>query len=211
MTEAEWLACDDPGRMLEFVHGRSSDRRRRLFGFAVCRRYLCDPHFSDGSEWAVIGPMERFADGALAESERERLHGLAADLDDLDDRRYRREALLALTALTVRAATVWWALQSCLNCRGYNEVEFADAVASHVRDIFGNPFHPITFSPDWRTETVLTLARTMYEARDFSAMPILADALGDAGCEDETILMHCRGGGPHTRGCATIDAILGRM
>jgi hypothetical protein len=50
----------------------------------------------------------------------------------------------------------------------------------------------------------------MYESRDFSAMPILADALQDAGCEDESILAHCRGPGPHVRGCWVVDLVLGR-
>ena len=61
-----------------------------------------------------------------------------------------------------------------------------------LRDIFGNPFRPVTFSPEWRTDTARHLARQMYESRDFSAMPILADALQDAGCDNDDILTHCR-------------------
>jgi hypothetical protein len=49
----------------------------------------------------------------------------------------------------------------------------------------------------------------MYEARDFSAMPILADALQDAGCDNDDILDHCRGPGPHVRGCWVVDLVLG--
>ena len=79
-----------------------------------------------------------------------------------------------------------------------------------TRDIFGNPFRPVVFSPDWRTSTVLALARQMYESRDFSAMPILADALQDAGCEDAQILDHCRGPNPHVRGCFVVDQLLGK-
>ncbi len=56
----------------------------------------------------------------------------------------------------------------------------------------------------------MTLARTMYESRDFSAMPILADALQDAGCDNEDILGHCRGSGPHVRGCWVVDLVLGK-
>jgi hypothetical protein len=82
--------------------------------------------------------------------------------------------------------------------------------ASALRDIFGNPFRPITFSPQWRTDTAVSLARQMYEARDFSAMPILADALQDAGCDSEDVLNHCRGDGPHVRGCWVVDLVLGR-
>jgi hypothetical protein len=83
-------------------------------------------------------------------------------------------------------------------------------LARLVRDIFGNPFRPVTFSPSWRTSTALALARTMYESRDFSAMPILADALQDSGCDNEDILDHCRGGGPHVRGCWVVDLVLGK-
>src|SRR5205807_357137 len=53
--------------------------------------------------------------------------------------------------------------------------------ANLMRDIFGNPFRPVAFSPAWRTDNALSLAWQMYESRDFSAMPILADALQDAG------------------------------
>ena len=54
-----------------------------------------------------------------------------------------------------------------------------------------------------------TPARTMYETRDFSAIPVLADALQDAGCENADILNHCRGPGPHVRGCRVVDLVLG--
>ena len=79
------------------------------------------------------------------------------------------------------------------------------------RDIFGNPFRPVTFSPDWRTSTAVALAKSMYDSRDFSAMPILADALQDAGCDSDDILNHCRDtGGVHVRGCWVVDLVLGK-
>ena len=79
------------------------------------------------------------------------------------------------------------------------------------RDIFGNPFRPITFSPSWRTDTAVALARQMYDSRDFGAMPILADALQDAGCGSEDVLGHCRDAtAPHTRGCWVVDLVLGK-
>ena len=62
---------------------------------------------------------------------------------------------------------------------------------------------------DWRTSAVRELADALYEARDFSHMPVLADALQDAGCEDAAILGHCRGPGPHVRGCWVVDLIRG--
>ncbi len=77
-----------------------------------------------------------------------------------------------------------------------------------VRDIFGNPFRPVTLDPRWLTSTVLDLARIIYDERTFERMPILADALMDAGCDSEEILSHCRNGGPHVRGCWVIDLLL---
>jgi hypothetical protein len=78
-----------------------------------------------------------------------------------------------------------------------------------LRDIFGNPFKPTQFDPSWRSETAVALALQQYERRDFLLMPILGDALQDAGCEDEGILNHCRGSGPHVRGCHVVDLVLG--
>jgi hypothetical protein len=82
--------------------------------------------------------------------------------------------------------------------------------AGLARCIFGNPFRPAVFNPAWRTETVVSLARQTYESREFEVMPILGDALQDAGCEDEDILNHCRGPGPHVRGCWVVDLVLGK-
>ncbi|WP_441292342.1 hypothetical protein ACSRUE_19830 [Sorangium sp. KYC3313] len=84
------------------------------------------------------------------------------------------------------------------------------AQADVLRDIFGNPFRAVAFDPDWRTSTAVGLARQMYESRVFGPMPILADALLEAGCEDADVLGHCRGDGRHVRGCWVIDALLGK-
>ncbi len=83
--------------------------------------------------------------------------------------------------------------------------------AELLRDIFGNPFRPVTFDPEWRTSTVMALAQQMYESRDFGAMPILADALQDAGCDSDDILSHCRDPQQvHVRGCWVVDLVLGK-
>jgi hypothetical protein len=78
-----------------------------------------------------------------------------------------------------------------------------------LRDIAGNPFRSVTFDPGWTTGTVVRLAASMYEDRDFTAMPILGDALEDAGCDNADILAHCRGG-EHVRGCWVVDRLLGK-
>ena len=64
------------------------------------------------------------------------------------------------------------------------------------------------FDPTWRTGTVVALARQMVRSREFSAMPVLADALQDAGCNDSEILNHCRAPGPHVRDCWVLDLVL---
>jgi hypothetical protein len=84
------------------------------------------------------------------------------------------------------------------------------ADAELVRDIFGNPFRPMTLDPEWRTSTTVVLAAGMYKSRDFDAMSILADALQDAGCDRADILAHCRGPGPHVRGCWVVDSVLNK-
>jgi hypothetical protein len=49
----------------------------------------------------------------------------------------------------------------------------------------------------------------MYESRGFDRMPILADALEDGGCDEPSVLAHCRGGS-HVRGCWVVDLVLGK-
>ncbi len=79
-----------------------------------------------------------------------------------------------------------------------------------LRDIFGNPFQPVTADPAWLTSTVVQLATGIYQERAFDRMPILADALQDAGCDNDDILNHCRSDGPHVRGCWVVDLLLGK-
>jgi hypothetical protein len=77
-------------------------------------------------------------------------------------------------------------------------------------DIYGNWFRRITLKPRWRTADVLGVARGIYEDRAFERLPLLADALMDDGCDDEQVLGHCRGEGPHVRGCWVVDLVLGK-
>jgi hypothetical protein len=82
-----------------------------------------------------------------------------------------------------------------------------------LRDIFGNPFRPPHIDPAWLTyndDIIVKLAHSIYDERAFDRMPILGDALEDAGCQDAEILDHCRGPGPHARGCWLIDLLTGR-
>src|SRR5262249_8474012 len=81
------------------------------------------------------------------------------------------------------------------------------------RDIFGNPFRDVRVHPAWRRadgRDLQWVARGVYEERRFADLPILADALEDAGCADADVLAHCRSPGPHVRGCWVVDLLLGK-
>jgi hypothetical protein len=127
--------------------------------------------------------------------------------DDYDGRTWNSEQALesALTACDAQRPTI-----------GQQRKDVASSPMSlrrceTIRDIYGNPSQPVSFSPAWRTDTAVALARQMYDSRDFGAMPILADALQDAGCGDEQLLDHCRDPKQlHVRGCWVVDLVLGK-
>ena len=86
--------------------------------------------------------------------------------------------------------------------------------AGLIRDIFENALRCASVhsaSLSWNGGTVLKLAQCIYDERAFDRLPILADALEEAGCTEQAILDHCRGPGPHVRGCWVIDLILGKQ
>jgi hypothetical protein len=86
--------------------------------------------------------------------------------------------------------------------------------ASLVRDLF----RPVTFAPAtvspawlaWNDGTVVKIAQAIYDERAFERLPVLADALEDAGCDNADIRRHCREPGEHVRGCWVVDLLLGK-
>jgi hypothetical protein len=82
--------------------------------------------------------------------------------------------------------------------------------AELLRCVTGNPFAPVRLDPRWITSTAQGLAYGIYEERAFDRLPVLADSLEDAGCEDVEILSHCRSGGAHCLGCWVVDLVLGK-
>jgi hypothetical protein len=207
MTEAEWLACDDPTPMLEFACGRHGDRKVRLFAVARCRHYW---HELEGdAARGSVEVAERYADGLVAGDHLARAREAAWQVVETAIRESPGEH-----DRIVRAAFAQFACQppgSDLYGRTYPFHPPHPALdAELVRDIYGNPFHYHSLDPAWLTSTVTALARGMYESRDFGAMPILADALQDAGCDSAEVLDHCRGPGPHVRGCWVVDLVLGK-
>jgi len=81
---------------------------------------------------------------------------------------------------------------------------------SLIYDIMGHPYASPQFSPTWRTFATTGIASTIYEDHAFSTMPMLADALEEAGCDNSDILSHCRSKSPHVQGCWVLDLILGK-
>jgi hypothetical protein len=82
--------------------------------------------------------------------------------------------------------------------------------AEFLRDIIGNPFRPVAVMVSWRTPLADGLATSIHADQAFDRLPILADALEDAGCDNADLLGHLRGPGPHVRGCWALDLLLGK-
>jgi hypothetical protein len=219
MTETEWLRCSDSLKMLEFLRSKTSDRKFRLFACGCCR-HVWDRLPSDHTREAVE-VTERIADGLVEDSELGLIwHRLAEDyeLDQVRQqavRSQRREKVTAALTTTYSrrpqelAREVAWET-SRLGVRR-EERQFQVAL---LCCIVGNPFRPSPPLPHavlgWNDGTVRRIAEGIYEERAFDRLPVLHDALLDAGCDDEAILAHCRGAGPHVRGCWVIDLILGK-
>jgi len=79
-----------------------------------------------------------------------------------------------------------------------------------IREIFGNPFRPVIADAEWLTPTVVAIAHSLYADRAFDRLPILADALEEAGCTNADLLLHCRQPREHIRGCWAVDLVLGK-
>jgi hypothetical protein len=215
MTEAEWLAGSNVDAMLDLVSAGQPTRRLRLFGAASCR--LIWEFLWDERERQVVVTLERFADGQATDAERT---AVSAAFEDLCDERrwkmqYKFESALPGSLLDdqlkAHSAKYWAETLTMPHYKGApSEDELNSKQADMLRDIFGNPYRPVAFDPRWRTADAVGLARGIYEERAFERLPLLADALMDAGCGDEPVLAHCRSEGPHVRGCWVVDLVLGK-
>ena len=238
MTEAEWLACADPDVLAQCALFPRTDRALWLFGCACCRRVW--PLIADERSRALVELRERQADGlavserdelvalaAAKEAAHEVARGARRDLRPAagtgpaarDAPRAEEAAVFAADAAYLAAPGGPFA--SHLVAEAVRRLDPADGAAAYarertahcdlLREIVGPlPFRPVPCSLAWRTDTAVALAAQMYESRDFGAMPILADALQDAGCYSPDVLDHCRGEGPHVRGCWVVDLVLGK-
>ena len=220
MEEHHWFAWQDPRdvlqallRNLQAPSARAfTDGKLRLFAVACGRSVLS--FCKDERIVAALDTAERSV-GARTNAERQVLKQTRLLIWTDDEWRHSTEgrlakALVAKSPYGAALGASWWA--------AHLEGESLAAAATKrerqgfiLRDIIGNPFRPIAFDHRWRTEHTVGLAAKMYEERDFAAMPILADALQEAGCEDADILTHCREPGVHVRGCWVVDLVLGKV
>lgn len=200
MTERDWLTSDNPAAMLtwlcrvtESVYGfpaergdKPSDRKLRLFACA-CLRSQAKEIIPNGMSSILVA--ERFADGDPLNQVEKKKHGRWA---------YDPEGLQHMLSFVVGHKTADKAVQAAL-----------------LLEIIGNPYRPIHWcdilQDDYgdNVDRVRAVAKAIYDTSRFEDMPILADALEDAGCDDAEILSHLRGPVPHVRGCHVLDLLLG--
>ena len=231
MTERDWLRSESVSQLLTAVVDKKWTRKLRLLVVAWLRSVKYFDTWSQPESRHALDVVERWADGRTTPDERDDADTRAHDVADRLIREWREQesepsgeqAVLfaracALTLAHSAGASAIEVLQ-VLESRGFHSFrgEYDWHASSRLgklqlqllRDIFGNPFRPVTVDPRWRTADTAPLARGIYEDRAFDRLPLLADALMDAGCDDEHVLAHCRSDGPHVRGCWVVDLLLG--
>jgi hypothetical protein len=235
MTEEEWLTARYSDPLLQFIEPKVTDRKLHYFDIACARRIaalLPDPASLHGIEviercveglcsWKEAAPLSWDVEGAAFSVEhgqapyQEAAEQLPYDLiselvaDPEYETRTPRDVLIAAAYFIDR---IFGSVPQERRFRNWPPSSRGSLFQPVflVHELFGNPFRTATFDREWRTSTAVLLAEQMYDSRDFSAMSILADALQDAGCDNADILDHCRGPGPHVRGCWVVDLVLGK-
>jgi hypothetical protein len=215
MTEDQWLACTDSAEMQWFLKNsgrlgkKGSERKLRLFGCACVRRiwYLLKKRKKAAANRVSIEKAERFADGLATEEELHRAYFAAGPTARCPSGPNAFFAAMYSMSMAAKEAGVRRADWS-------TDYPAELATQSHLfRDIFGNPFRRVKLNQSWVKRNdgkVLKMARSIYEERAFDQLPILADALEEAGCNNRDILAHCRQSGEHVPGCWVIDLLLGK-
>lgn len=224
MTEEEmlitWTACDtSPGDTLANFRRMRTDRKWRLFAVACCRRI--EHLLPDERSRKSIELAEKHADGAIADSV---LIQARQDAEKGYDQVAKSRSKSRQSLLSAATAAIWCSMMPDKD--GVVEVACQCTFSAHraiakkpsdevyeqaylLQDVFGGKNPSVKLDPAWRTSSVVALANGIYEERAFDRMPILADALEEAGCENKRILSHCRDPkGRHTRGCWVVDKIL---
>ena len=229
-TAEAWERLADTIELLIRLPGRfSRPRLRRLFAVACCRQRwnrIADrdnlrQSFKDIP--AAIDVAERYADGLATNQERVSAGNSLRRGSRLIGFPDTTGALLAAAAICC-VGDSWTSgdrhegkLDIACMVELEDDIDESDAFNDEaatihralVRDIFGNPFAMVQFDPRWACKEAVNVARSIYEGRRFEDLPILADAVEEAGCTDESVLSHCRKPGLHTSGCWVLDFVLG--
>lgn len=218
MVDGEWRSSGDLVRMLEGLAKVAGRRKFQLFTCA-CLRQLWGRTGERPFRKAVVY-AERFAEGRI---ERDELRSAFVPAWPWGWERLRSASIVAVAPMT-RDLPYWRALEAAneaasLLARGarhggaFLKMAFDAArkeQAALVREVFGEPSREARFDARWRTGEVVRLAETVPEEGAWEELPVLADALEDAGCDDELVLGHLRRPGPHVRGCWALDLAGGK-
>jgi hypothetical protein len=226
MTEREWLALDGCSTRLEMYRVGTDlpprfSRRHAHRVVAGCLPLIAhlfrDVRVRDAARY-----IERLADGTANWDERNyhhvTTHAAASNFADPTDARTpaERAATLAVRfGLQPTPDEILFALGQCVDAlhshTGKDYLSLSRPFVRILKDVAGNPFRRPWFDPGWRTSTAEALAEAIHAERAFDRMPILADALEEAGCDDPDILAHCREpDGVHVRGCWVVELVLGQ-
>jgi hypothetical protein len=223
MTEAEWQHAKRPEsvlallRVLRLLPGKIPERKLRLLLCACLRRIWT---LLTNDQRAVVEAIEADPEGDGAQQSR--MDTAIANLGAEHGSDWHLETMGAVFRLVLAGldpdeasralGTICQAIKAYpfrwVSWFGWGKEPKAEAVL--IREVFGNPFRPVNIHVAWLTSTVTSLAQAIYDERAFDRIPILADALEDAGCTNQDILNHCRGGGEHVRGCWVVDLLLGK-
>jgi FHA domain len=208
ITEDRWLNCREATLLLGYVPARRSRRKLRLLACALGRQ-LWSMLPENGAGRHLVETVERYADGDAGTEELQTVHERAVatrlHLRGLEQR--ATGAVLHLGNSCPREAVQ----QTLLSLLQFLPPD--PPLCDVIRDILGEFFLRPALPEDcrsWNDHTVERMARTIYTEHAFEDLPVLADALEDAGCEDQVILDHCRSGLTHARGCWLLDSLLGQ-
>lgn len=214
MTENDWLLGEKKQAMLQFIRETASARKLRLFLCAVLRSAAVWPQLTSRSSRRAVEVGERYADGMADRVELKAAQSCAygAYSRMVMSARYTQErfAYLAQQATWSDSFLRTYAMDWLARMVKHSSL---DIPAALFHEVHGNPFAPAAFDPTWRRwgdGTLPRVAQGIYDTGVYDQMPILADALEDAGCTSPLILDHCRGPDEHVRGCWVLDLVLER-
>jgi hypothetical protein len=196
MTEEEWRKSNDSDFMLRFLRETVvAVRKLRAFSascFESARSLFPDQRQQHGLQ-ILVNRVDASDSNIELRNVTSRLRQ-AIPLDQWRDLEIQTDDLHYAALMLYREfASNRPSSHATAVADAFVEWELEKRKQSHLlRDIFGNPFRPVAFDPAWRTSTAIGIATGIYDERAFDRMPILADALQDAGCENADIFTHCR-------------------